>query len=98
MSDGQKNKKTKKMPERRCIGCMESFNKKDLIRVVRSAEGEVSLDFTGKKSGRGAYICKNPVCFKKARKAGRFSKNLSCEIPEEIYEKLEKEMEVYGKQ
>ena len=98
MSDGQNNKKTKKMPERRCIGCMESFNKKDLIRVVRSAEGEVSLDFTGKKSGRGAYICKNPECFKKARKAGRFSRNLNCEIPEEIYGKLEKEMEAYGKQ
>ena len=98
MSDGQNNRKVKKMPERRCIGCMESFNKKDLIRVVRSAEGEVSLDFTGKKSGRGAYICKNPACFKKAKKAGRFSKNLNCEIPEDIYLHLEEELEAYGKQ
>jgi len=96
MSNGQNVNKTKKMPERRCIGCMESFNKKDLIRVVRSAEGEVSLDFTGKKSGRGAYICKSPDCFKKARKSNRFGKNLNCEIPEEIYEKLEAELEEYG--
>jgi predicted RNA-binding protein YlxR (DUF448 family) len=68
MSNGQNINKNKKMPERRCIGCMESFNKKDLIRVVRSAQGEVSLDFTGKKSGRGAYICKSTECFKKAKK------------------------------
>lgn len=95
MSETQSTKKIKKMPERRCIGCMESFNKKDLIRVVRSSEGEVSLDFTGKKSGRGAYICKNAVCFKKAKKAGRFSKNLNCEVPEDIYIKLEKELEEY---
>ncbi len=97
MADSQNVKKTKKMPERRCIGCMESFNKKDLIRVVRSAEGEVSLDFTGKKSGRGAYICKNSACFKKAKKAGRFSKNLNCEVPDEIYRRLETELEEYEK-
>lgn len=98
MSETQSAKKTKKMPERRCIGCMESFNKKDLIRVVRSSEGEVSLDFTGKKSGRGAYICKNSECFKKAKKAGRFQKNLNCEVPDEIYVKLESQLEEYGKQ
>ena len=98
MTDGQNSKKIKKIPERRCIGCMESFMKKDLIRVVRNAEGEVSLDFTGKKSGRGAYICKNISCFKKAKKAGRFSKNLNCEIPDEIYQGLEAELEEYGKQ
>ncbi|MBE6543809.1 MAG: YlxR family protein [Ruminococcaceae bacterium] len=97
MSEAQSVKKIKKMPERRCIGCMESFNKKDLIRVVRSSEGEVSLDFTGKKSGRGAYICKKTECFKKAKKAGRFSKNLNCDVPEEIYVKLEAELEEYDK-
>ena len=97
MADSQNIKKNKKMPERRCIGCMESFNKKDLIRVVRSAEGEVSLDFTGKKSGRGAYICRNTNCFKKAKKAGRFSKNLSCDIPDEIYQRLEAELVEYDK-
>ena len=94
MSDGQKNKKTKKMPERRCIGCMESFNKKDLIRVVRSAEGEVSLDFTGKKSGRGAYICKSLACFKKARKARRFEASLECSVSEEVYARMEEELAV----
>ena len=98
MSETQSTKKIKKMPERRCIGCMESFNKKDLIRVVRSPEGEVSLDFTGKKSGRGAYICNNSVCFKKAKKAGRFSKNLNCEVPDEIYARLESQLEEYEKQ
>ena len=98
MSNGQNINKNKKMPERRCIGCMESFNKKDLIRVVRSAQGEVCLDFTGNKSGRGAYICKSTECFKKAKKANRFSKNLNCEIPEDIYNKLENELEEYGKQ
>ncbi len=85
--------KEKKIPSRKCLGCMESFPKKDLIRLVRSPEGELSLDFTGKKSGRGAYICKNKSCFTKARKAKRFERNLEVEIPEEIYVKLEKELE-----
>ena len=72
--------KPKKIPSRKCLGCMESFPKKDLIRLVRSPEGEISLDFTGKKSGRGAYICQNITCFSKAKKAKRFEKNLECEI------------------
>ena len=63
------NTKVKKIPLRKCTGCGQSFPKRDLIRVVRSPEGDVSLDFTGKKSGRGAYVCKNAQCFKKARKA-----------------------------
>lgn len=86
------NQKVKRVPERRCTGCGESFPKKDLIRVVRSPEGEVSLDFTGKKSGRGAYICPKSACFKKARKQGRIARSLEVEISEEIYEALEREV------
>jgi predicted RNA-binding protein YlxR (DUF448 family) len=71
---------------------MQSFPKKELIRVVRTPEHTVELDFIGKKSGRGAYICKNTECFKKARKAGRFQRNLDCEIPEEVYNRLEVEL------
>lgn len=82
----------RKQPERRCVGCMLSFPKKELIRLVRTPEGTVELDFIGKKSGRGAYICRNTVCFKKARKAGRFQRNLECEIPEEVYDRLEVEL------
>lgn len=84
--------KEKKIPSRKCLGCMQSFPKKELIRLVRSPEGTLSLDFTGKKSGRGAYICQNASCFSKARKAKRFEKNLECEIPEEIYISLEEEL------
>lgn len=62
--------KTKKIPLRMCLGCNEMKPKRDLIRIVKSSEGEVSLDFTGKKSGRGAYICRNADCFRKAKKRG----------------------------
>lgn len=84
--------KNKKLPERRCVGCGMSFPKKELIRIVRTAEGAVSLDFTGKKAGRGAYICKSTACFKKARKARRFENNLSCAIPEEVLDALAAEL------
>ena len=83
---------TKKIPERKCLGCMESFPKSTLVRLVRSPEGEISLDLTGKKSGRGAYICKNSACFKKAVKAKRFQYALDCEIPEEIFTSIEAEL------
>jgi len=79
----------KKIPERRCVGCMNSFPKQELIRIVRSSEGEISLDATGKKAGRGAYICHNPDCLKKAVKAKRLEKSFECEIPEEIIASLE---------
>lgn len=82
----------KKVPERKCLGCNESFPKNTLLRVVRSPEGEISLDFVGKKSGRGAYVCKKLSCFRKARKAKRIDRSLDCEIPSEIYELLEKEI------
>lgn len=79
----------KKLPERRCTGCGERFPKSVLIRVVRSPEGEITLDATGKKSGRGAYLCKNPACLKKARKARRLEQNLAVQIPDDIYDMLE---------
>lgn len=82
----------RKIPERRCSGCGESFPKSSLLRVVRAPDGSVSLDFTGKKSGRGAYVCRNVRCFKKARKAKRFERSLECEIPEEVYDALESEL------
>ncbi len=80
--------KKKKIPERRCIGCGETKPKPELIRVVRSPEGEVSLDPTGKKSGRGAYLCRSAKCLQRAIKSRQLSRNLECEIPEDIGEKL----------
>lgn len=83
----------KKIPMRRCVGCMEQKTKRELIRVVRSPEGEISLDATGKKPGRGAYLCPDPECLAKARKARRLERALSCEIPGEVYERIGKELE-----
>ena len=80
----------KKVPERKCLGCMESFPKSSLIRVVRSAEGEVTLDSTGKKSGRGAYICPNKECFDRARKIRGIERALEVEISDEVFEILRK--------
>lgn len=82
----------KKIPVRQCLGCGEPKEKRDLIRVVRSPEGELSIDLKGKKSGRGAYICRDVECFKKAKKARRFEKSFQMAIPEEIYTKLEQEL------
>lgn len=90
--------KTRKIPERRCLGCGESYPKKDLMRIVRMADGNVELDFTGKKSGRGAYTCKKLSCFKKARKAKRFENNLETVIPEDVYIALETELSEYEQQ
>ncbi len=86
----------KKIPQRRCTGCGERFEKPALVRVVRSPEGEISLDFTGKKPGRGAYLCKNAACLKKARKARRLESNLECPIPDEVYLSLEGELTQSG--
>ncbi len=82
----------KKIPERRCVGCGERFPKSALIRVVRTPEGEICLDRTGKKSGRGAYLCHNSACLKLARKANRLARNLECEIPDTVYARLEAEL------
>ncbi len=84
--------KVKKIPLRMCTGCMEMKPKKELIRIVKSPEGEVSVDLTGKKSGRGAYICKDIECLEKAFKAKRLSRNLDIAIDNEIYDRLRKEI------
>ena len=82
----------KKIPLRKCTGCGEMKPKKELVRVVRSPEGEISLDLTGKKNGRGAYVCPNAECLKKARKAKRIERSFACAIPDEIYDKMEQEL------
>lgn len=82
----------KKVPVRKCVGCMEQKTKKELVRVVRSAQGEISVDLTGKKAGRGAYLCPDAACLAKARKAKRLERGFACEIPSEVYERLELEM------
>ena len=84
--------KTKKIPMKMCLGCGEMKPKRELIRVVKSKEGDISLDLTGKKSGRGAYICKSVECFEKARKARKFERSFSCMISEDIYNSMEGEL------
>ena len=93
---GKNNFPEKKQPMRKCLGCMESFEKRSLIRVVRTPENGICLDFKGKVSGRGAYVCKSLACFRKARKASRFERNLECQIPDEVYQALEKELTENG--
>ena len=82
----------KRIPQRKCIGCGVSKNKSDLIRVVRSPDNEISIDLKGKKSGRGAYICKDEDCLKKAVKAKRFDRNLEVKITDDILESLLKQI------
>ena len=82
----------KKIPLRMCTGCGEMKPKKELVRVVRSKEGEISLDLTGRKAGRGAYVCRGLDCLKKARKTRRIERSLDCQIPDEVYDAMEKEM------
>ena len=84
--------KKRKIPQRQCLGCNEHKPKAELLRVVRSPEGEISLDFIGKKSGRGAYICRSLKCLQKARKSQRIDKNLECTIPDEVYDRMEREL------
>lgn len=93
----------KKIPMRKCTGCGEMKPKKELVRVVKApdikneqgeavSQGEVSLDLTGKKPGRGAYVCKSAECMKLARKARRFERAFSCKIPDEVFDAMEKEL------
>ena len=84
--------KEKKLPLRMCTGCSEHKPKKELVRVVRSPEGEISLDLTGRKPGRGAYICPSLDCLRKARRAKRLERAVSCRIPDAVYDAMEKEM------
>lgn len=83
----------KKIPQRMCIACREMKDKKQLIRIVKNAEGEINLDFTGKKNGRGAYICPNEVCIKKCIKSKLVNRTFKCEVDLEIYENILKEFE-----
>ena len=88
--------KVRKIPVRQCLGCNEHKPKADMIRVVRSPEGEISLDTRGKKSGRGAYICHDVKCLNKARKSKRIDRALDVTIPEEIYDAMEAELSEDG--
>lgn len=81
----------KKIPMRQCVGCNTMHEKKEMIRVVRTTEGTISLDFRGKMNGRGAYICKNPECLVKAGRNKGLERALKVAIPEEIIENLKKE-------
>ena len=83
----------KKIPQRQCMGCRERKAKRELIRVVRGTDGVVCLDFSGKLNGRGAYLCPDPECLKKAQKARALERSLETEIPEEVYLRLAREME-----
>ena len=84
--------KTKRIPERICIGCQQVKPKNELIRIVKSPEGEISIDKTGKKSGRGAYICPKEECLKLAEKSRRIEKSFSCRIDAAVFEELENEL------
>jgi len=84
--------KVKKIPQRQCVGCREMKDKKALIRVVRSPEGAISLDFVGKKPGRGAYVCRDVACLKRARKSRALERAFDTAIPPEVYDGLEQEM------
>lgn len=82
----------KNIPLRKCLGCDEMIGKKGLLRVVKTKEGEIFIDETGKKNGRGAYICRDMECFNKAQKKHSLERSLKCSISEEIYEKLRQEI------
>ena len=83
----------KKIPQRQCMGCRERKPKKDMIRVVRGTDGVVSLDFSGKLNGRGAYLCPDPECLKKAIRSKALDRSLEVQIPQEVVDQLAKEME-----
>ena len=83
----------KKVPQRQCIGCGEMKNKRDLIRVLKTTDGQITIDATGRKNGRGAYLCPSMDCFKKAVKGKGLERSFKMAIPKEVYETLEKEMD-----
>ncbi len=83
----------KKIPQRQCMGCRERKAKRELIRIVRGTDGNVTVDFSGKVNGRGAYICPDPQCLRKAQKSKALDRSLEVPIPDQVYERLAKEME-----
>ncbi len=90
------NSKQRKIPMRQCMGCNEHKPKNELLRVLKTPEGEILLDFTGKKNGRGAYICHDARCLARARKSGRIARSLGVEISEELYDSMEAQLEHGG--
>ena len=86
----------KKVPLRMCVGCREMKEKRDLIRIVRTSEHSGEIDLTGKKPGRGAYICPDVRCFSRARKSRRIEHNLDCKISDELYDELEREIQCHA--
>lgn len=84
--------RVKKIPQRQCVGCREMKDKKALIRVVKSPEGQVSLDTVGRKPGRGAYVCPDPECLRKARKSRALERAFETQIPSEVYDAMEQEL------
>ena len=85
----------KKIPLRQCIGCGEMKDKREMLRVLRTTEGEIVLDATGKKNGRGAYLCRSMDCFRKAKKSRGLDRSFKMAVPAEVYDRLEKEMEQF---
>lgn len=90
--EGKNGVRPRKIPMRQCTGCGERKEKRELIRIIKTPEEEIVVDFTGKKNGRGAYICNSTDCLKLARKRKSLERSLKIVVPDEIYEKLEKEM------
>ena len=90
-------KKVKKIPQRKCIVCQDRDSKKELMIIVKNKEGEIFLDPSGRANGRGAYICKDPECLKKAIKTKALNRAFKVEVSDEVYEKLLAELESYGK-
>ncbi len=88
---------TKKVPMRQCTGCREMKAKRDMIRVIKTAEDEICIDATGRKNGRGAYICPTMECLKQAMKSRGLERSLKTSIPENVYQQLEEEMSHIGK-
>ena len=88
----------KKVPLRRCTGCLEMKNKKELIRVVRGEDGSFSIDLTGKKAGRGAYICPDTDCLARAVKSKGLERSFKAAVPKDVYESLKKELESVDEQ
>lgn len=88
----QQQKPARRIPLRKCTGCGEMKPKKELVRVVKSPEGEISLDMVGRKPGRGAYVCPTRACLATARKAHRLEKAFSCAIPDDLYDRMEEEL------
>ena len=84
--------KPRKIPQRQCVGCRTMTDKRELVRIVKTPVGEIVLDTTGKKSGRGAYVCRNPECLRKARKSRALERAFETAIPAEVYDALEAQM------